>query len=156
MESNKLVVPLLICVVVFGGLGFYGGMTYQKQQTPATVGNLRGASGPGNLRNGAGGGNFAGRGGAGMNGANGEIVQKDATSITLKLTEGGSKNVFYATSTRVAKTSEGTMNDLSVGTNVLVTGTANPDGSVTATSIQIRPAGMMFGGPRGGTTSTQQ
>jgi hypothetical protein len=39
----------------------------------------------------------------------------------------------------VLKTTAGTSNDLVVGTNVSVQGTANPDGSVSAQIISIRP-----------------
>jgi len=78
----------------------------------------------------------------------GQIIAKDATSITVELkapnipgettTGTGSKIVFYTNTTAVTKTSTGTIADLSVGKNVNVQGTANPDGSVSATSVQIR------------------
>ena len=85
----------------------------------------------------------------------GQIIAKDATSITVQLkalggqngpnsgatqTQGqGSKIVFYTNGTNVMKTTDGTANDLIVGKDITVTGTANPDGSVNAQSIQIRP-----------------
>lgn len=87
----------------------------------------------------------------------GRIVAKDANSMTVQLIEGpnasstnsgatGSKIVLYDNSTQVEKNVSGSTSDLAIGTNVIVNGTANSDGSITAQSIQIRPAGLQFGG----------
>lgn len=150
---NKGVLIGVIAAIVFGVGGFWGGMTYAQNRTQAGRGQFA-----------AGGANFAGRGGAGGatfarggGGVFGTIISKDASSITVQLIGGpnatssgqtgtGTKIVFFNDSTQIGKMTAGTPTDLSVGTNVTVAGTANSDGSVTANSIQIRPAGQ---GPRG-------
>jgi hypothetical protein len=139
---NKIVGIVVAVAIVVGAAAFWGGMTYAKSNPP-TGGAARGQ---GQFGQGAGRGNRGGNGGA-----FGKIISKDATSITVELTGGpnatstngtssGSKIVLYNTSTEVAKTVTGSANDLTVGTNVVVSGTSNSDGSITAQMIQIRPA----------------
>lgn len=132
-----MIIGGVIAAVLIGG-AFYGGMMYQQNTTPA-----RGAFGMMN-------GTFTGQmGRTGLNGTRsmgagvtaGEILSKDANSITLKLQDGSTRIVFTNASTTVMKTSEGALTDLSVGTAVTAIGTTNSDGSVTAQSVQLRPAG---------------
>ncbi len=99
----------------------------------------------GNFAGGPGG--FGGRGGrGGANGAgggfvSGQVVSKDATSFTVSLNNNaGSKIVFFSTSTRVGETTNGNVEDIVAGKDVMVTGSTNADGSVTANLVQIRPA----------------
>ena len=83
------------------------------------------------------------RTGGGGNFISGSIISEDSTSITLQLAgNAGSKIIFYSGYNSNWKMASGTASDLSTGTNVSVTGTTNSDGSVTAQSIQIRPAGQ--------------
>ncbi len=61
-------------------------------------------------------------------------------SITVNLASGGSELVFYSTTTPVVKSVEASSSDLTVGENIVIVGTSNSDGSVTANSIQLRSA----------------
>jgi len=157
MQKN-LITPFVIAILIIGGGAFYGGVTYanakatnQRTQQRANGSGARGQSGQF--------GAFAGAGGTGTRGGMGnfvagEIVSKDANSVTVKLRDGGSKIVFLSASTTVAKMTNGSTDDLSTGAEVTVNGTNNADGSVTASTIQIRPAGqampfMREGQPRG-------
>ncbi len=85
------------------------------------------------------------RGGMGMNRGGGdsfvtgEVLSHDDTSVTVKLKDGGSKIVFVsASSTRVMKTTSGSLADLTEGSKVTINGVSNSDGSVNAHSIQLR------------------
>ncbi len=148
---------LVIVALVVGGISFYGGTVYAKGKTApqgtSVSGRLGGANGGGMGVTGARG--FGGQGRTAGGFVNGQVVSKDATSITVQTggqpggsTDGsgtGSKIVFFSASTTVFKMSAGSMDDVAQGTDVIVTGKTNTDGSVTAQSIQIRPAGMMGG-----------
>jgi len=134
--NKQMVIGVLVALTVVGGGAFYGGMTFANSQMPA-----RGQFGTGQL---IGNGQFPGGGvRGGMNGGvtAGEIIAKDSTSITIKMQDGSTKIVLVGESTQVTKTTAGSLGDLSNGTNVIVTGSANSDGSLTAQSVQIRPAG---------------
>jgi len=93
---------------------------------------------------GAGGATAAGRGGV-----MGQVVSVDTTdspnTLTISLPAGGSQIIFFTPVTPITKTVSGSSADLAAGTNVIITGTANSDGSESATAIQIRPAGSGFG-----------
>mgnify|MGYP002128294891 CR=1 FL=1 len=98
------------------------------------------------------GGGFGGRGGMMRGGGtvNGEILSVDGKSLTVKLRDGGSKIVLLGDSTQINKAATGTAADLTQGTNVVIFGTTNSDGSVTAMNVQIRPAGAPMMSPPGG------
>ena len=119
---------------------FYAGMKYGQSSGTATTSQTQINSVQGGA---AGAGVRQGRMGASRNGGgfvSGQIVSKDSTSMVLSLRDGsGSKNIFFSTSTQVMKTVAGSLGDLAVGEEVSINGTANPDGSVVAQSIQLRP-----------------
>ena len=82
----------------------------------------------------------------------GQISQMDSSSITLQLPNGNSEVVFYSSSTEVTEPTTVPVSQLSVGSNVAIGATQNSDGSLTASSIQVRPAGVPGGngGRQGG------
>lgn len=123
---------------------FFGGYKYGQSQTvvdPTRGGiNQRNSTGSaGNFGQPAGNNQKAGvqRFAGGL--ISGEIISQDSKSITVKMKDGNSRIIFYSNSTSVGKTTEGSVADLVVGKQVMVTGTSNADGSVSAQSIQIRP-----------------
>jgi hypothetical protein len=87
------------------------------------------------VRNGQ--GMTARRAGAGF--TTGDILSKDEIGITIKLRNGGSQIILVSPSIEVSKMSPTNQSDLQVGSSVMITGKTNADGSMTATSIQIRP-----------------
>ena len=137
--QNKITTAVIVIIV--GIAAFYGGMSYATPASGVPGGGgtqlARGQNGS-TTQNG-----FRGARGDGQGGfVSGEVIAKDATSITIKLRDGGSKIVLLSPSTQVMKTAAGTLADLAVGVQVSTTGAANSDGSVTAQSVQIRPAGV--------------
>jgi hypothetical protein len=137
---------IIVTAVVVGGLSFYGGTLFaagkggQANSTQGgTLQNFRNMT-PEQRQQAFQQGGAAGMRGNGGGGTNGEILSADDKSITLKLRTGGSQIVFFSASTTISKVVDAAVGDLLVGKNVSVQGTANSDGSVTAQSIQIRPA----------------
>ncbi len=134
---NKTITTNIIIAVVIGGLAFWGGMTYAKQSAASTKGNFAaGVTGGQRLARG-------GANGAGVNLVTGSVISKDAQSLTVSLREGGSQIIFFSSSTPIMKTATGTSEDILAGTNVVITGQKNSDGSVNAQSIQLRPVGAV-------------
>ena len=151
--KDKKTIGLIVGFVVVALVFFFIGSSYGKGH--ALVAGAGGAQNSGQNS-----GNFARTGANGQRGMRagggnvfGQIIAKDANSITVQLnspvggniagttanTGTGSKIVFYTTTTTVSKTTDGAISDLAGGKNVSVQGTANPDGSVNATVISLRP-----------------
>jgi len=144
MNKNHYIAIIAIVIIVGGG-AFYGGMQYGVSKTKAAQvasrGNFGGGAGAngGQRSGGAQNGQAGPRAGGGAGFINGSIISKDDTSITVKAQDGSSKIIFFSGSTTIGKSTVGSVSDLSTGAQVMVNGKANPDGSVTAQNIQIRP-----------------
>lgn len=139
MKKNIIAI-IVIALVVIGGGAFYGGMKYGASQRPNLV---RDGSGSRAIFGGQG-GVGARRGGTSADGfVAGEIISKDEKSITVKLRDGGSKIIFVSASTEVLTQTKGALGDLKTGTFVTVMGESGEGGSVTAKSVQVRPAPLV-------------
>lgn len=123
---------------------FYGGMVYQQNATTAARTAAFSANGYTGLR--------AGR--AGGAAAAGQIIAANPTSITIQMASGSTEIVLVSSGTTIMKSVAGSLNDLSVGTNVVVSGITNSDGSVTAQTLQIRPTGQTGATPTQSTSVT--
>lgn len=134
--NTKTIVGALVALVIVGAGAFYGGTKYADSAS-AHAGAASAEFGNGQFAGARGQGGRMGAGGF----TGGEIISKDATSITVKMQNGSTKIVLVGGATQVMKSTTGSIDDLATGTNVSVTGTANSDGSVTAQLVQIRPAG---------------
>lgn len=139
MNKNKKIILGVVGVLILVGV-FYAGMSYG--QNSASASNVTGMNKTGQF----------GMRGNRINGGgftSGQIIAKDANSITVQIINGdpnttnttgtGSKIIFLDGNTTITKMASGSMTDLINGTAVSITGNANPDGSITAKSIQIRP-----------------
>lgn len=142
--DKKMVSGVLITLVVAGTAGFFGGMKYQQSKITSSfrTGNFAGTQGRGGMfqqgMQGAAGAR-AGRQAAGGQFISGQVLSKDDKSITVKVGDTGSKIIFYSGTTSIGKITSGTMDDITVGKQLMVSGTTNSDGSITAQNIQIRP-----------------
>lgn len=128
-------IGIIIGIVIAFGVGFFGGEKYAASQVSATIRTNGSAGMMGQIRF----GQFGGRGGMGMNGGAvvGTILSKDAISITVGLQGGGSKIVFVSQGTMISKRETASTTDLGVNDTVIVSGTPNSDGSISAQSIQL-------------------
>jgi len=70
---------------------------------------------------------------------NGEVVSIDDKSITIKMADGSSKIILLTDKTIVNKAEITNIADLTIGEKVMIFGTDNSDGSISATNIQLNP-----------------
>jgi hypothetical protein len=143
--KDKKIVGMIVIVLLVAGLSFLGGMKYGSSKSSASQLASRQGGFSQNGFGGQNGGRMA-RGGAGGGLVSGKVLSIDTNSMTVELGNGGttgaqsgSKIVLFSPTTKVEKTVDGAVADVAVGKQVSVTGTANTDGSISATSVQIRP-----------------
>jgi hypothetical protein len=148
---NKNVIIIVIIAVVIGAAGFFGGLQYEKSQRTQT-GQFFAAGGQGAGRR-------AGQNGgpnANFRPVRGDILSSDDKSITVKMTDGSTRIVLLSGTTTIMQATSAAKTDLTPGKTVMVIGTQNTDGSVTAQSIQLNPQDQGFGGRGGGTPAPGQ
>ncbi len=159
-KAIKIILGVVVVVAV-AAASFYGGMVYGKQQAAQTAavapmnfpGGFQlpdGATAPGN-----GAGPFGPRGQDGAAGGFaaqpgmlfGEIQSIDGDTLVIADPNGQQTRVQVTNTTLIEKNASVDVSDLETGETVMVSGSENDDGSVTARSVQVAPAGRMMVGP---------
>src|ERR1035437_7409454 len=130
-NTNLIIIIAVILVIVAAAGGFFGGMMYQKNQAP-----VLGAAGRGNYAARFGQG---GQSAAAFRPVRGQVLSTSSTTLTVKMSDGSTRIVVLSSSTSFAQSAKAAATDIKTGDTVNVVGTANSDGSVTATDIQINP-----------------
>lgn len=154
-KTTQLILGVVLLLAVAAG-SFYGGMVYGKGQasTTASAGGFtanfgQNADGSTTRPNGFRPDTQGQAGGFGAQAGMlfGEIQAIEGNIITVLNRDGAEQQVQVTDTTLIEKNASVTVSDLTVGDTVIVSGSDNDDGSVTARSVQVSPAGRMFGGP---------
>lgn len=126
MNKNLIIITVIVGLA-FGAGGFFAGTKYQQSKRPAGFNQLGNRNGQGQVR------------GTNFQPVNGEIINSDDKSITVKMQDGSSKIVLISDKTQINQATSAAKSDLKTGVNVAVMGQQNSDGSITAQNIQLNP-----------------
>lgn len=135
LQPSIIIVGILLC-----GATFYAGTRYQsgvdaKNQTARYAARGTGQY-PQNGRNGT------NRMMGGFRPVSGEVLSIDSKLMTVKVSDGSSKNVYLSDKLEVTKTTKAAVSDIKIGSSVAAFGNEGSDGSLTASTIQLDPVGM--------------
>lgn len=170
MNKTIKIILSIVGVLVIAGASFYGGMVVGKNQATASTATLPlnmpegfqppdgvafpsdgtrpfGVRGQGN-----GAAGFAAQPGMTF----GAIESIDGNTLTLTTQAGGAVTVQVTGTTLIEKNASVAVSDLAVGDTVIVSGSDNSDGSITARSVQVAPAGRFMGGQPAGNPPADQ
>ncbi len=152
---TQIILGVVILIIVAGG-SFYGGMVYGASQAQSSRSSgARFAGGP--YGNGQGGGQGQGQGQRGFGqggGVFGQISEIGEGYMLVTANNGKQTKVQVTDTTLIEKNASVKLTDLAKGETVMVSGSQGADGTVTARSVQVAPAGR-FGGPGGGPNQGQ-
>lgn len=152
----KSIIAIIVLLAVAGG-SFYGGMVYGKNQAQAAFVTARGRAGA--FPGGAGGVAIGGAPAGGEQGASqfvggalfGQIQEIGDGAMVIHDANGKPVQIKITDTTLIEKQASVTLSDLAVGETVLVSGSRGEDGSITARSVQVAPAGRFgMARPAGG------
>jgi len=135
---NKSIIGIAVTVIVVGIGAFYGGMRYGGDSTAGQ--NI--SFGQRQQRFGGQEGGFRDRLRTrqdGFQAVTGKIIEQNEGGITVEQSDGSTKIIFVNGATAITKSVNGTPLDLSKGEQALINGNENPDGSITANTIQVNP-----------------
>ena len=150
-SKATIAIVAVVCLIIGAAGGYFGRPLLQ----PAGA-NSQFARGQGGFRNGN--GRFFIQNGPMGGRVIGTVQSMSDGRLTVTLPDGSSKIVLTNDSTTYQHVTTGSASDVTNGTQVLVTGQPNQDGSTTANTIEVVPAGMNlpFGNRQGGNNNNGQ
>ena len=155
VKETKVITPVtrILLAVLLAATGFIGGVLVERSQQPeasstATAANAVRNGGNANQGAGANGGG----GGAGGGATVGTITLVDGPNLYVTTAEGDVVKVVTNAQTTISVSKNGSVSDLDPSKTVVVQGTTNPDGSVTASQVTQGGFGAFGGGRRNGGT----
>lgn len=125
--NNKIISIGVIALIIGAGLGYEGAIAFAHPAAASQT--VRSGGFAGGTRAGGASGGFL----------TGTVAAKDSGSITLNTRDGSSHVVLVTPNTTVSKSVNGALTDVATGSTIIVSGTTNSDGSVSASLIQLRP-----------------
>jgi hypothetical protein len=139
-RTATIALAIVVLAVVCVG-SFLGGMMYGKNQPDAarvTVATTVNGSGQGAMPPGGQGGPGTGQGGQGRGGMLSGQVESIADGVmTIADSKGKQTQVKVTDTTLIQKQASVPLSNLQTGESVLVSGSQNSDGSITARSVQV-------------------
>jgi hypothetical protein len=134
--NKNLIIAVVVTAIIAGGIGFAGGRQVAEKRKVTQDGNM--ITGDQSDRTGRFGSpskspNRGIRGGF----VSGQIISRDATSMTVKLPDGNTRIVFLGANLEVTAYSSSTQAALVVGSHVRVSGETADAGALTARRVDI-------------------
>jgi hypothetical protein len=129
MKNLKYIIVFVIVVLIVGAGAFYTGMKYAQSKN-LRFNNIQ------NLQN----KQFQKRNTNSFQPLNGEVIDIQENTLTLKLSDNTSKIILLDSNTNISKTTKVTKDEIKVGEKIAVFGTKNSDGTLTAINININPS----------------
>ena len=131
-------VYVIIIAIIALSAGFFGGMKYNQSKVTANRMNIfrqfdQEINGQNNIRRQVNNRPVAG-----------EIINIDGNSFTVKMSDEQSKIVLLKDTTQINQATKVSITDLKQGSQVVVFGSENSDGSVTAQNIQLNQANSLI------------
>ena len=157
-RTLRIALGTIVLLALVAG-SFYGGTLYGKQQAraslPEALWQRMGTMGRGDVSGAdahqSGFGRFDAQGG----GLIGQIEEIDGDSLIITNMGGQQTRVQVTETTLIEKYASVTVAELEPGEQVVVSGSENEDGSITARSVQVAPAGRFAPGGRAGSGGSQ-
>jgi hypothetical protein len=145
-KAVKIILAVVVVVAVAGG-SFYAGTVYARNQVQsqfaARAGGFAASGGANGQAFGARTGNRQG------GGTFGTIEQIGDGTLTIKDQSGKETQVKVSDTTLIEKNASVKLSDLAAGETVIVSGSQGTDGTITARSVQVAPAGRFGPGAPG-------